>query len=172
MAQQLETLQRGMQAVELHISGLTYRQIADKLGFSSGASGVQKAIDRALRAIPAPAVEQMRAIDGERLEGIIDAHWPMRHKSESAKILIQALERHARLFGLDAPVKAEITGQNGGPIETRDASIAYETILERLARLADAATVPVIDAAPDGGNAIAELGPAPPVTEYPKSNPQ
>jgi len=44
-------------------------------------------------------------------------------KMKAVAAAVKIMERRARLLGLDAPVKQEVTGANGGPIQTQDANV-------------------------------------------------
>jgi len=108
------------QALELRCLGLTYEQIAEKVGYK-GISSVQSALQAAIKKALAEPMEELRAVDGAKLDFIwkrmLDrvAEDPSDYKAY--EIMLKVLTRRAALFGLDAPVRREISGPDGGPIE-------------------------------------------------------
>jgi hypothetical protein len=71
----LRTRQRERQALELWLRGTTYQQIADSGIGIMMASGVAKAVKRALRAIPERAAEEARQVMAERLQRMRFKAW-------------------------------------------------------------------------------------------------
>ncbi len=131
---------RNIKAVKLLIQGLSYQEIADALMFAS-ASGAWKAIDKTLTELPFPEAEQHRRIQHERNQAIVsrllpevlvdpldDVDFDQDGSAKRARILLEnrnatvdrimkVHDRDAKLLGLDAPTKQEITGNNGAPFE-------------------------------------------------------
>jgi hypothetical protein len=131
------------EALKLRITGRTIRQIADALGYSVGA--VHKAISEEIAAIPAEAVGDLREVEGARLDAdeqrlgeLIEAHFdhatqevvmgagdlPGSGSDRAADIVVKAVAQRtsiraqrAKLFGLNAPTRTELTGKNGGPLD-------------------------------------------------------
>jgi hypothetical protein len=64
--------------------------------------------------------------------------------------VIACIDRRCKLLGLDAPTKSELTGKDGGPIETKDASITDEDRAARIVAIFDRARARR-DSASDGG---------------------
>jgi hypothetical protein len=107
---------RQAEAIELRIAGQTFAQIGDALG-----------VDRktAWRYVQAALAERARetapdrdALIGEQitvLETILEGQLPKAADGDAraAEVIIRALDRQARLFGLDAPirVKTELTDE-------------------------------------------------------------
>lgn len=99
----LEVEERRAEALELRVAGYSYRAIAERLGCSvSTAHGL---VDAALREVPAPGVERLRQVQGEQIDLVIRSLWPhvLKGSARHAEVLIRALERQAKLLGLDAP---------------------------------------------------------------------
>ena len=103
-------------ALDLRVSGHTVREIAAKVG--KAPSTVHEAIEAELRAIPAAAVAELRDVEGARLDALIRGHITKarRGDAEAAHVVISAIRQRSKLFGLEAPVRTEHTGKNGGPI--------------------------------------------------------
>lgn len=126
----LEAEAKRAKAVELRRSGASYSRIAAELGYASE-SGARKAVNEALERLIAETnetTEEVRRIELERIDSMLEAIWPAAtsktHLETIAATAIEALgpdtrqvsaaiklmERRARLLGLDAPVKNEVTG--------------------------------------------------------------
>ncbi|HLI50157.1 MAG TPA: hypothetical protein VKU87_00090 [Thermomicrobiaceae bacterium] len=109
---QLAAREKERQALELRKAGASYEQIAHQLKYANQ-GGAYKAVKRALDNIPAPAVAELRRIQGERIETLILALWPEASKGRWLAIdrVIRLMEREAALFGLDAPVQVDLTNR-------------------------------------------------------------
>lgn len=97
-------------ALELRLSGLSFRRIADTQGCS-----VATAHDRVERAlahiVPAENVEALRKIEGERTTAVMRKALQVVESAETSDVLLAGIatvircqERYAKLFGLDVPV--------------------------------------------------------------------
>jgi len=95
-------------AVQLRSLGHTYDEIAQQLGLATRGSA-WKIVQRALTRIPAESVEEMRLLEGARLDAMSAAIWPTAVTGDEKAILVMVriMERRARLFGLDAPVRMQ-----------------------------------------------------------------
>jgi hypothetical protein len=114
----LRTREHERQALELWLRGTTLQQIADSgIGIMT-ASGVAKAVKRALRAIPEKVAQEARVAMAERLQRMRFKAWEAAKANPVGALntLIKIEEREAKLFGLDRPTKVEIGGENGGAI--------------------------------------------------------
>jgi len=96
---------RDAEALKLRSEGLTYRQIAELLGINT--STAYRRVENALRAIPADGVEEMRQLEGERLDKLHAALWDRALEGDLQAIdrLLTISNRRAKLFGLDAPTR-------------------------------------------------------------------
>lgn len=104
----VQAKERQRQALELRKAGATYQVIADKLQYKS-ASGAQKAVKSALDALGNDAAEDLRVVEGERLNQMLLSIW-QRVQQGDLKAIDRALrigERIAKLNGLDAPTRSE-----------------------------------------------------------------
>jgi hypothetical protein len=125
-----EHAERDAQAARLRAEGKTYTQIANTLGWSH-ASVARRAVQRALVAVVQEAGDELRTLELERLNLLLDKAWQVMervHFAHSAGRLItingapvedsgptlnamdrilKVMERRAKLLGLDAPVKHE-----------------------------------------------------------------
>lgn len=107
---------RDAKALELRIAGLSYREIAEKIGVS-GAGASWKNVQRALaRLVPIEGAEGLRKVELERLSELHKMLWPQIGTDERGlKILdrvLQITDRRIRLAGLDK-LKVEIERPQG-----------------------------------------------------------
>lgn len=108
--------ERRVQALELRKAGLTYDQIAERIGISrSQAHGyVTKALN-ALDAKAAETAEQLRRLEVERIDKMLSGLWLRAVGTRDVPSdplvvdrVVKLMERRARLLGLDAPAKAQV----------------------------------------------------------------
>ena len=98
------------QVLELRRDGLTFESIARRLGYASSA-GAYKAFKRAMdRTVREPA-DEIRRIELERLDYYLECLAPHIAKGRGYAIekAIMIQDRRARLLGLDAPTKHQLT---------------------------------------------------------------
>jgi hypothetical protein len=122
---------RRAEAVQLRAAGLTFQQIADRLGYKSK-SHAYVDIKRALAKVETESVAELRALDGERLDmlwrqamqvmsrqhlmvsnGKVVYHdgVPLRDDDPTLRAiatLLQVIDRRARLYGHNAPKSVEV----------------------------------------------------------------
>ena len=100
-----ENAENDAEALRLRSEGLTYREIAQRLGINS--STAYRRVENALRAIPADGVEEMRQLEGERLDKLHAALWERALEGDLSAIdrLLTISARRAKLYGLDAPTR-------------------------------------------------------------------
>lgn len=96
-------------AVALRIAGATYADIARTLGYTS-VTHAREAVERALaQSVGDDDREKMRFIEGRRLERLLRGLWGKATNEEheeqlaAARTALAVIDRHAKLYGLDAP---------------------------------------------------------------------
>lgn len=113
-------LQRQLQALELRKQGLTYRDIGDKLSISyqQAHNDVNAELKR-LATLTLESAEGLRQLELERLDMLIKGLEPMARVGNPRAVTayLRVMERRAKLLGLDAPVRQEVTGADGGALE-------------------------------------------------------
>lgn len=140
--------ERDAEAARLRAQGLAYREIAEALGYAD-ASGAYKSVTRALNAVPAEAVDELRAVELARLDDLTRRAWAVATKTHPVVAangrvvlgpdgeplvddgpvlhaldrLLKIAERRARLLGLDAAKKYEVK-QQVVTLDAIDAAIA------------------------------------------------
>lgn len=152
-----ETAERDAYACQLRMRGLSYKAVAEEMGYA-GHWGARQAVQRALLAIVQEPAEDLRTMELARLDqmwqavilvletkhyvvsegrlvwiGPKDAARPLEDDGPVLQCIDRMLkiqERRSRLLGLDAPtkIKAEITAE---PVPEVDALVAQAR--ERLA---------------------------------------
>ena len=101
----LEVAMRRSQALELRISGMSYRAIADAL--SCADSTAYELVQSALREIPAANVELLRTEHDAMIRLLMLKLKPRIDRGEprAIEVGVKLLERLAKLWGLDAPTR-------------------------------------------------------------------
>jgi hypothetical protein len=128
--------ERDRQAAALRIAGLTYQQIADRLGYA-GASGAYKAAERALFGEQvSETVDNLRQLEGARLDDLLVGLWVAARAGNVGAIdrVLKIMERRARLFGLDQGIEAPAAATGGAKVSSLDKA------RRKYARVADAAS--------------------------------
>ena len=105
--------ERELEALKYRKLGMSYQQIADRMDMSL--AGAYKAVKRAIARITKEAddvAEEVRAIELQRLDELTLTYQPraMKGDEKAAKLVIQVMDRRAKLLGIDAPSKQEISG--------------------------------------------------------------
>jgi len=119
----LKGREREQAAVKLRMGGATYEEIGATLGITAMAA--YKAVKRALARVIAKTNEdasELRTLELQRLDKLLLALWGRASKGDDAAVdrVLRVMERRAKLRGLDAPV--QVSGPDGGPIQTADVS--------------------------------------------------
>lgn len=99
-------------AVQLRRQGLSYQDIGARLGVDKKTAWTY--VQRAMAERARETATDRDALIGEQVEiidTIIEGLLPKAAAGDAraAEVLLKALERHARLFGLDAPVRVNAT---------------------------------------------------------------
>lgn len=103
-------IRRG-KALDLRISGKSYRTIGKALGISGKTAfdDVKRAMERQRRETN-DTLDHHRALQLSRLDRAVEGIWPAVKKGdkEAARVLVRLEKRRAELLGLDAPTKHEL----------------------------------------------------------------
>ena len=104
--------ERKRQALDFRMAGMTFQQIGDKLGITKQAAHtlVVAAMDETREKI-AESAHQVIAMELERLDSLWRTVYPQAKQGNLGAIdrSLRIMERRARLLGLDAPAKADVT---------------------------------------------------------------
>lgn len=100
---------RDLHALELRRQGLTYREIAERI--DCAVPTAYKAVRRALAYGFTEPAEHVRQLETERLDKLQAVHWrnAIDGDTKSTEIVLRIMERRARLLGLDAPTRTNVT---------------------------------------------------------------
>jgi hypothetical protein len=128
-ARKAEIEQRREQVATLLLARVPYRQMAELLGVSKSQIAEDVAvIKRAHRERAAASYDVYVTEMTVELDGLMRAWMPVAMNpgnatdesldgaEKAARVVLRIMERRSRLMGLDAPVRAELTGEGGGPI--------------------------------------------------------
>lgn len=112
---------RRLRALDMRMAGATERQIASQLGVSH--VQIHRDLVAALEKLgkqEALVADHLRALELERLDRMQLPMYSQAQQGNQGAVdrVLRIMERRAKLLGLDAPVKQEITGKGGGPLET------------------------------------------------------
>lgn len=131
--------ERALQALQLRKAGASFAQIAERLGYrheKSAWMAVSKEVDR----ITAEPAEAVRKLELARLDEMLMRLLPtvlkppdelsMAERLPIVDRVLKIMDRRARLLGLDAPSKTEVTGPHGGAIEIAPARERLAALLE------------------------------------------
>jgi transcriptional regulator len=131
-AQQAE---KQAEALALRRAGLSYREIADRLGYHD-CSGARKLVQTAIAEIIEEPAKEVLALEIQRLDAMVAAMWPGAVEARDPEMLdrvLKIMDRRAKYLGLDAPKKTEMSGPDGGPIEMT--SLSDEDVDRKLAEV-------------------------------------
>ena len=100
---------RRVKALDLRLSGLSYRQIAS--GLSIQISQAFRDVGAMLKEYASETADSVRNAEMARLDRMMLAHWPgvLEAKIEPTRLVLEIMRRRAALLGLDAPRKIDIT---------------------------------------------------------------
>lgn len=118
--------ERRQQALDYRIAGLTFQQIGDKLGITKQAAHalIVAALDDINKKTAIDA-EKLREMELERLDSLWRTVYPQAKSGNlgATDRALKIMERRARLLGLDAPVKNDLTTNGKDITDYRDAII-------------------------------------------------
>lgn len=130
-AQSKETAQL---AVQLRARGLTLDQIAEQIGHKNKSS-VSRLIDRELDRTPVEGADRLRKLELDtlariqrKIDGLID-HKEPEISLEACRTQLSVSQQRAKLCGLNAPFRTELTGKDGAPLN--DASKMSDEEIEK-----------------------------------------
>lgn len=127
-AKQAKVAERRAKAITLRLAGMDWQTIADRLDYSSRGAACQD-VARALEANLAEqsqAADTLREVESQRLDRLQAAAWPSAVKGDLKAIetVLKVIDRRVKLQGLDMPLRAELSGPDGGPMQLQHANLA------------------------------------------------
>lgn len=111
---QIESTEKQMRALEERKAGLSYQEIAVKVGYRS-ASGAHAAVRKALKMTLQEPADELRKLEVARLDQMLSALWEKVKEGDTRAIeaALKVEERRARLLGLDEPSEVDVTSGGG-----------------------------------------------------------
>ena len=111
--------QRREKVIQLRKAGYDYKTICDQVGITKGQ--VSKILNRALDQYAKDtdeAVLELKQLEDARLDNMQRGVWTKAITGNLTAIdrVLKIMERRAKLHGLDAPQKRELTGKDGAPL--------------------------------------------------------
>jgi hypothetical protein len=102
--QNVMATERQAQALDLRGRGLSYREIARRLGYQ-GPAGAYKAVASGLDKTLREHSEDVRQLELQRLDALLEGCWSKATTGDAKAIraALRIMERRAKLLGLDAP---------------------------------------------------------------------
>lgn len=128
---------RRAQAIAYRMAGMDYATIAERLDYGSP-QAASKDLFRALRSYreeEESKVEEWRQLESQRLDRLQAAAWAKALKGDLKAIetVLKVISQRSKLLGLDMPLRAEVSGPNGGAVPLGAPSIAQLRDLIRTA---------------------------------------
>ena len=101
---------REIKVWEYRVAGFTFEQIAQKLNYANESSARAAFKRYVTRTKDETLANEMRDLHKQRLEIALLAIWPAIENGEleAIKVMLKILERDAKLYGIDMPVKTEV----------------------------------------------------------------
>ena len=129
-----ETAEKYRQVIELRIAGITFEEVAKRVGYA-GRTGAWHAYNAAMERYIIEPVESQRAVQSERLDRLFYQAYIQARNGDLHAIdrCLRIEKRRAELWGLDAPRQHELTGPGGAALTVR--TDVGEILLAKLAQL-------------------------------------
>ena len=128
---------RRQQVLELRLGGGSFRAIAERLNVALGT--VHKDYKTALAAlVDKETADQARTMQTERYHRLLLSWWRQATgytekgvtyppDSEATRLCLNIIQQIRAIHGLDAPVKTQLTGEDGGPVRLTIEVVDQET---------------------------------------------
>ncbi len=105
---EIKAIDKQLEALKMRIAGRSYADIAEALDYASRGSA-HKAVATALRKTLQEPADEVRSLEIERLDELLMSIWQYRMKPDYLDRVLKIMERRAKLLGLDAPTKQDLT---------------------------------------------------------------
>jgi hypothetical protein len=98
------SMDREVEAIQLRRQGLTYGEIAERLGYADH-RGASLAVQRGMRRALQEPADELREIEAARLDRAMSKIWDQVEQGDLKAIgtMLRIMERRSKLLGLDAP---------------------------------------------------------------------
>jgi hypothetical protein len=114
----LAAFEKQKRALEFRLAGASYSSIAETLGYANK-GGAHKAVMAALEKTIQEPADRVRNMELERLDRLWFAVYQQATKGDAkaGQLCLSIMDRRAKLLGLDAPKKSEISGSIQGQVQ-------------------------------------------------------
>jgi hypothetical protein len=111
-ARRLAAVDRQVEALKLRRAGKSFADIAQRLGYASR-SNAYTAVMHALRRTLQEPADEVRRLEIERLDGLLSGLWERAAAGHLPSVdrVLAIMDRRAKLLGLDAPTRVDITAR-------------------------------------------------------------
>lgn len=142
---------RENEALDLKLGGKNARQIGEVLGMSP--AGARLALVRAVEKLQRQTLdktEHWRTITNARYERLLESIWTRATNSDDAAVnlALKIIDGQKKIFGIDEPIKQQITGVGGGPVLIQTSEQLDQLDTDELLQLRKTVlrlTAPVVD---------------------------
>lgn len=131
LRKKMEVGEKTRRAMSLKLSGASYAQIAQHLGYSD-ASAARKAVMRGMKNAEQENAGELRRIHYSRLEHMLMLLWPDVNAKDMPSIntALSVMDRMERLYGLNAAERLEVSGGTQTVIVADGDKASYIAALE------------------------------------------
>lgn len=131
--------EKAWQCWELRKAGATFQQIADR-GIYAERGAAYRAVMGIIQKTNTELGDELRTVMNARFDTALLAIWSMVQAGDLAAIntMLRIEGQRAKLYGIEAPVRTEITGADGGAIDIVTIDAIQARIADRLALAAPA----------------------------------
>jgi hypothetical protein len=121
-------------AIQMRLAGATWDEVAEVVGYPSARTAIvatEKALEKELRT--EESQKMMRSLVGKRLERLLRSVWTKAINSEHPEHLQavdrarQLIDRHAKLYGLDAPTEFVVSSPSASELEKWVSTVLKES---------------------------------------------
>jgi len=129
------SLKRREIALALRLQGYTYHEIGKRLKIShvSAWQHVKSAMEEHRKAL-AEDVEQVRDMEVNRLDGMLEKLYPRRKDPRTADTILRLMDRRSKLLGLDVPNKVDVNVTGLEKLSDEELVKKAEAVFRRSAR--------------------------------------
>lgn len=129
IARDVAVREREARVIQWRTQGMKWDDVAAREGYAN-AGGAYKAFIRGMRRIPAQAIDEHRRLQLEVIDAGVSALWPAytQGKGYAIEKMMMLMDRKARLLGMDAPTRHQVTvsDQMTAEIEALAAELGLE----------------------------------------------
>lgn len=105
----ISAVEKQRRVLELRKTGMSFSKIAALVGYKS-LSGCHAAFQKALRSTIQQPADEVRKLEVERLDALLEALWPeaLGGNLHAVDRVLMVMQRRASYLGLDAPQKVDV----------------------------------------------------------------